>query len=107
MSGVVSLVMVQPASRSFASCHVRSFLPIARFSRRMINCYVDAVRDGRWRGHSEALYPTLARYNGLQIQYLGGSVTVHPRLDAWEELFQCAGRWRVSAGDVHSPSGGT
>lgn len=55
-----------------ADYHVRSFGPILRFSRRMINCYVDAARDGRWRGHSEALYPTLALYNGLKIQDFGG-----------------------------------
>jgi hypothetical protein len=52
--------------------HVRSFGPVVRFSRRLMNCYVDAMRDGRWRGHNEAIYPTLALYNGFTIQDLGG-----------------------------------
>jgi hypothetical protein len=53
--------------------HVRSFLPIVRFSRRMLRCYVDTVRDARWRGHYEALYPTIALHNALKIEDLGGS----------------------------------
>jgi hypothetical protein len=52
--------------------YVRSFLPLVRFSRRMLACYVDAVGDGRWRGHHEALYPAIALHNGLKIEDLGG-----------------------------------
>jgi hypothetical protein len=52
--------------------HVRSFGPIVRFSRRMMSCYIDAMRDGRWRGHNEAIFPTLALCNGLAIQDFGG-----------------------------------
>lgn len=55
------------------ACHVRSFLPIVRFSRSMINCYRDALTDGRWRGHSEALFPTVACFHGLKIEDIGGN----------------------------------
>ena len=51
---------------------VRSFLPIARFSRRMVESYMEAVESGLWRGHTEALYPTIARHHGLTIEDLGG-----------------------------------
>jgi hypothetical protein len=39
----------------------------------MIDCYLDTVRDPRWRGHAEALYPTIALHNALKIEDLGGS----------------------------------
>lgn len=53
--------------------HLRSFMPIVRFSRRMLDLYVDTVRDARWQGHTEALYPTIARHSGLLIHDLGGT----------------------------------
>ena len=53
--------------------HLRSFLPIVRFSRRMIETYVEAVKDPRWTGHTEALYPTIAHHHGLVIEDLGGT----------------------------------
>lgn len=62
----------EPPMKVSSNYHVRSFGPIFRFSRRMLNCYVDAVREGRWKGHTEALYPTLAHYNGLKLEDLGG-----------------------------------
>jgi hypothetical protein len=52
--------------------HLRSFLPIVRFSRGMMDCYVRAVESGGWRGHTEALYPTIASFNSLVIEDLGG-----------------------------------
>src|SRR5262249_49787363 len=45
----------------------RSFLPIARFSRRMLGCYAEAVESGAWQGHMEAIYPTIASLNELAI----------------------------------------
>lgn len=53
--------------------HTSSFNPIARFSRRMLAAYLRAVQDGRWQGHTEALWPTIARHNGLTICDLGGT----------------------------------
>jgi hypothetical protein len=67
-----------PPAVSRAS-HTRSFVPIARFSRRMILQYEKAVRGGEWRGHVEALYPTIARHLGLTIEDLGGDGPFTPR----------------------------
>lgn len=52
--------------------HTRSFAPIVRFSRRMLAAYEEAMQQGTWGGHSEAIYPTLARFRGLLIRDLGG-----------------------------------
>ncbi|MBX9711316.1 MAG: hypothetical protein K2X60_09810 [Xanthobacteraceae bacterium] len=60
---------------------VRSFLPLARFSRRMINTYVEAVESENWEGHTEALYPSIARYHKLSIEDLGGEGPFTPA--AW------------------------
>ena len=51
---------------------LRSFIPIARFSRRMLEVYTDAVSDSRWGGHTEALFPTIAHFNQLRVEDLGG-----------------------------------
>lgn len=59
--------------------YIRSFVPIARFSRRMILQYSEAVRGGEWRGHAEALYPTIAMHYGLTIEDLGGYGPFTPR----------------------------
>ena len=52
---------------------LRMFAPIARFSRELLHHYRDTVRDARWQGHFEALVPTVANYQGLRIEDLGGS----------------------------------
>lgn len=67
-----------PAEVSLAD-HVRSFIPIVRLSRRMIDCYAKAVESGGWRGHHEALYPTIARHHGLTIEDLGGDGPFTPQ----------------------------
>ena len=59
--------------------HTRSFIPIARFSRRMILQYEKAVRGGEWRGHVEALLPTIALHHGFTIEDLGGNGPFTPR----------------------------
>jgi len=59
--------------------HMRAFFPIARFSRRMIECYAAAVQTGDWRGHAEALYPTVARHRGLTIEDIGGDGPFTPK----------------------------
>ena len=51
---------------------VRSFHPIARFSRRLLKRYVESVGSEAWHGHSEALYPTVARHCGFAIEDMGG-----------------------------------
>jgi hypothetical protein len=56
-----------------AEFHLRSFLPIARFSRRMLELYTKTVRDDRWGGHTESLFPTIAHFNGLLVEDLGGA----------------------------------
>jgi hypothetical protein len=62
-----------------SSHHVRSFLPIVRFSRRMIDCYVHAIQSGEWSGHTEALYPTIALHNGMTIEDMGGNGPYTPQ----------------------------
>jgi hypothetical protein len=55
-----------------AADYVRSFIPIVRLSRGMIDCYAKAVESGSWHGHAEALFPTIAGHNGLMIEDIGG-----------------------------------
>jgi hypothetical protein len=52
--------------------HYRSFLPIVRFSQRMIGCHREAIESGSWEGHSEAIWPTIANAYGLKMQDIGG-----------------------------------
>lgn len=52
--------------------HFRSFIPILRFSRRMLHCYEAAMRRANWCGHTEALFPTIALSNALQVEDMGG-----------------------------------
>jgi hypothetical protein len=52
--------------------HTSCFNPIVRFSRRMLSIYVKSVQNDLWQGHTEALWPTIARHNGLTICDLGG-----------------------------------
>jgi hypothetical protein len=67
-----------PAEVSFDH-HTSSFNPVVRFSRRMLTTYVKSVRNDLWRGHHEALYPTIARHNGLKICDLGGAGAFCPK----------------------------
>ena len=53
--------------------HTSSVNPIARFSRRMLSAYIQAVEYDGWEGHTEALWPTIVRHNGLTISDLGGT----------------------------------
>jgi hypothetical protein len=50
---------------------MRSFVPIVRFSRAMLQHYREAVVSGAWGGHSEALFPTIALHAGLAVEDLG------------------------------------
>jgi hypothetical protein len=60
---------------------LRSFGPIFRLSRAMIRCYVEAVETGQWRGHFEAVLPSIARHYDLRIEDLGGVGPFCPK--AW------------------------
>jgi hypothetical protein len=50
----------------------RSFIPICRLSSQMIECYRRSVETGHWKGHFEALFPTIALYHGLRVRELDG-----------------------------------
>jgi hypothetical protein len=53
------------------SNQARCFAPIARFSRRMITHYRQSVAAGEWRGHFEALFPSIALHAGFAVEDLG------------------------------------
>jgi hypothetical protein len=52
--------------------YTRGFFPLARFSRQMLDVYSKAIQSGNWRGHLEALWPTIARHHALVVEDLGG-----------------------------------
>jgi glycosyltransferase involved in cell wall biosynthesis len=54
------------------AAHVRGFFPVVRFSRRFAETYRAQVDNG-WRGHFEALYPTIALFRGLRVEDIGGA----------------------------------
>jgi hypothetical protein len=51
---------------------LRAFLPVARFSRAMLSAYVEELQAPEWRGHFEAVVPTVAANRGLLVEDLGG-----------------------------------
>jgi hypothetical protein len=57
--------IVEPAHQ------VRSFLPVHRVSRRLLELVDDCYRRG-WAGHYEATLPTIALHHGLAIEDFGG-----------------------------------
>lgn len=50
----------------------RSFLPLFRVSRRLLDAYCRALSTGDWRGNYEFLFPTIARDAGLTMEDIGG-----------------------------------
>lgn len=50
----------------------RSFLPLFRVSRRLLDAYCRALSNGGWKGHYEFLVPTVARAAGLTMEDIGG-----------------------------------
>jgi hypothetical protein len=54
-----------------AAAHVRGFFPVVRLSRRFVDAYAAEVTNG-WRGHFEALYPSIALFRGLRVEDIGG-----------------------------------
>jgi hypothetical protein len=51
--------------------HTRGFFPVARLSARFRAAYLEEVRKG-WRGHCEAIWPSIALFRGLAIEDIGG-----------------------------------
>jgi hypothetical protein len=47
-------------------------LPVLRISKRFADFYASEVARG-WRGHFEALYPTLALANDFAVEDIGGT----------------------------------
>ncbi|ATC63997.1 hypothetical protein CMV30_08580 [Nibricoccus aquaticus] len=43
-----------------------------RLSRRLLERYAALAKEGSWRGHTEAILPTLARQEGFSLEDLGG-----------------------------------
>lgn len=67
----------EPPADVAPALQVRSFLPIARYSRCLLNRYHEAAKTGLWRGHSEAILPTLANTHGYRLHDLGGTSRWH------------------------------
>ncbi|MDX6805556.1 hypothetical protein [Terrihabitans rhizophilus] len=58
--------------------HIRAFLPLARFSQRLIRAYAEEAHDPAWAGQFEAMWPTLAAERGWPISDLGGAGPFQP-----------------------------
>ncbi len=82
--------------------HISSFNAIARFSRRLLSVYLEAVEYENWQGHTEALWPTIARHNGLTICDLGGNGPFCPK--RWQNKFYY--NPPVEGWDNHEPGRG-
>jgi hypothetical protein len=44
-----------------------SFVPAARYSRRLIRAYLTETQKKQWSGHYEAIFPTVALAGGMKI----------------------------------------
>ncbi len=66
-----TLVRPETASALPDKDRICSFMPVFRASRRMVEAIDRAYRSG-WTGHSEAIWPTVARHAGLRIEDVGG-----------------------------------
>jgi hypothetical protein len=51
---------------------VTGLFPTFRISRRLLEAYIAAIRSDLWRGHCEALLPTLALSKGMKIEDMSG-----------------------------------
>lgn len=81
-----------------SKCQTRSFLPIARFSRGLLDLYVRAMETGLWRGHTEALYPTIALHHGLLIEDLGSQGPYCPERWRKKNYVNTPMDWSLSPG---------
>jgi hypothetical protein len=57
---------------------VRSLDPLMRVSRGLLDAYVEAMADDRWRGHYEFTIPTAAVAAGLRVEDFGGEGSFVP-----------------------------
>jgi hypothetical protein len=57
---------------------VRSLNPLLRLNRHVLEAYVRAVADPRWKGHYEFILPTVAKQAGLRVEDLGGEGSFVP-----------------------------
>lgn len=64
--------ITHPTERLEDGDYVRSFNPVSRYSMRACRRLDEMMRDG-WRGHHEAMFPTLLRREGLTICDFGGT----------------------------------
>lgn len=94
-------------SSVLATDFFRSFLPIARFSRNMIYNFAEAVEGEQWSGHTEALYPTIAKHNNLSIEDLGGTGPFTPTLLRGKNYFNTSSQDGHLKPGSFAPSPGT
>lgn len=73
----------------------RSFHPLMAVSRAFIEHYANRLAQG-WRGHYEALMPTLARRDGFTVN---DAAKTHPRLTQYPQF----GAVRITGLDVSVP----
>jgi hypothetical protein len=78
---------------------MRGFFPVNRLSRRFIEVY--AREAGRWEGHREALFPSIALHAGLTVEDIGGEGPMTPphrrgKLYSNSNPHLLAGTFRVS-----------
>ena len=52
---------------------IRAFLPLSRYSRRLLSAFVEETNAWRWKGIYEAVFPSLAFSEGWEIGDFGGS----------------------------------
>jgi hypothetical protein len=70
---------LEPASGDVAQIErVRALLVVARYSRRALETIIGYHRSG-WRGHFEALCPTVIRHAGLTLADIGGTGPFTPK----------------------------
>jgi hypothetical protein len=56
----------------------KAFLPFFRVSRRLLHA-IDECYQAGWSGNCEAVWPTIAHLNGLNIEEIGGDSDYVPR----------------------------
>lgn len=85
---------------------VAALLPLVRFSRVAARAVIDAVNAG-WRGHPEALLPTVITHYGLVVEDIGGTGSFTPagRRGLWyaHETWHWKGPVDRVAGMLHYP----
>ncbi len=55
-----------------------AFMPISRFSRRLLEHYRQTLLPPGWHGHFEMVLPSMARADGYVVEEIGGSDALTP-----------------------------